>query len=97
MQRFDIINNLIKEKGYKSYLEIGVQNGVCFENIVCEKKIKDLIEILEGFGVYIYVHTTEKDGKVLYQVGCVNDCYTEEYKSMEDVENCLLRLLWSQA
>ena len=39
MQRFDIINNLIKEKGYKSYLEIGVQNGVCFENIVCEKKI----------------------------------------------------------
>ena len=39
MQRFDIINNLIKEKGYKSHLEIGVQNGVCFENIVCEKKI----------------------------------------------------------
>ena len=39
MQRFDIINNLIKEKGYKSYLEIGVQNRVCFENIVCEKKI----------------------------------------------------------
>lgn len=59
--------------------------------------IKDLIEILEGFGVYIYVHTTEKDGKVLYQVGCVNDCYTEEYETREDVENCLLRLLWSQA
>ena len=39
MQRFDIINNLIKEKGYKPYLEIGVQNGVCFENIACEKKI----------------------------------------------------------
>lgn len=59
--------------------------------------IKDLIEILEGLGVYIYVHATEKDGKKLYQVGCVNDCYTEEYNSMEDVENCLLRLLWSQA
>lgn len=59
--------------------------------------IKDLIEILEGFGVYIYVHTTKKDGKELYQVGCVNDCYTEEYHSIEEVENCLLRLLWSQA
>lgn len=59
--------------------------------------IKNLIEILEGFGVYIYVHTTEKDGKVLYQVGCVNDCYTEEYNSVKAVENCLLRLLCLQA
>ena len=58
--------------------------------------IKDLIEILEGFGVYIYVHTTEKDGKVSYQVGCVNDCYTEEYNSMEEVENCLFRLILSR-
>lgn len=57
---------------------------------------KDLIEILEGFGVYIYVHSKKKDGKVLYEVGCVNDCYTEEYDSVEAVENCLLRLIWSQ-
>lgn len=59
--------------------------------------IKDLIEILEGFGVYIYVHQTQKGKKTLYQVGCVNDCYTEEYNTLEEVENCLLRLLWSQA
>ena len=59
--------------------------------------IKDIIEILEGFGVYIYVRTTEKNGKVLYQVVCVNDGYTEEHDSMEDVENCLLRLLWTHA
>jgi len=38
MERYQIINNLIKEKGYKSYLEIGVQNGICFSNIECESK-----------------------------------------------------------
>jgi predicted O-methyltransferase YrrM len=37
--RYEIINNLIKSKGYKSYLEIGVQNGVCFSHIECENKV----------------------------------------------------------
>lgn len=58
--------------------------------------IKNLIEILEGYGVYIYVHSIEKDDKQVFQVGCVNDCYTEEYNTMEEVENCLLRLIWSE-
>ena len=61
-----------------------------------EKMIKNLIEILEGYGVYIYVHTIEKDDQQVFQVGCVNDCYTEEYNTMEEVENCLLRLIWSE-
>ena len=58
--------------------------------------LKNLIEILESYGVYIYVHTIEKDDKQVFQVGCVNDCYTEEYNTLEDVENCLLRLIWSE-
>lgn len=37
--RFDVINALIEKMGYKSYLEIGVQNGVCFESVRCEKKV----------------------------------------------------------
>lgn len=40
MQRYDVINNLIKGKGYKSYLEIGVQNGVTVVTGV--SKIKDI-------------------------------------------------------
>lgn len=39
MYRYDIINELIKTKGYKSYLEIGVRDGQCFEQIECQHKI----------------------------------------------------------
>ena len=39
MQRFDVINTLIKRHGYKSYLEIGVRRGFCFKQIRCNEKI----------------------------------------------------------
>lgn len=38
MTRSDIINAIIQKFNYKSYLEIGVQNGVCFNKIKCEYK-----------------------------------------------------------
>lgn len=37
--RWDLINALIEVNKYKSYLEIGVHNGNCFERIICEKKV----------------------------------------------------------
>ena len=39
MKRTEIINQIIKEKGYTSYLEIGLGDGANFKNIVCENKI----------------------------------------------------------
>lgn len=39
MIRTDIINHLIQKFGYKSYLEIGIQNGINFKRIVCKYKI----------------------------------------------------------
>lgn len=39
MQRYDIINKIIKRYGYKSYLEIGTQHGNCFRNIDIQHKI----------------------------------------------------------
>lgn len=39
MQRYDIINSLIKKNNYKKYLEIGIQGGECFSRIDCENKI----------------------------------------------------------
>lgn len=39
MKRYDIINRFIEERGYKSYLEIGVQNGLNFSKIACENKV----------------------------------------------------------
>jgi hypothetical protein len=39
MYRYDIINKIIKENGFKSYLEIGVCNPAdCFDKIECENK-----------------------------------------------------------
>lgn len=39
MQRYDIINKIIKDNGFKSYLEIGVCNpDDCFNRIQCESK-----------------------------------------------------------
>ena len=38
MNRIDIINSLIKKNNYKSYLEVGVQAGHCFNAINCEYK-----------------------------------------------------------
>ena len=38
MERWDIINFLIKKFSYKRYLEIGVDSGVCFSKIVIETK-----------------------------------------------------------
>ena len=38
MNRTDIINRIIQERGYKSYLEIGVQNGFNFSSVKCEQK-----------------------------------------------------------
>lgn len=57
--------------------------------------IKDKIEILERLGVNIYVHTIDKDGKEIYQVGCADDNYTEEYETMEDLEDYLALLVWA--
>lgn len=39
MKRYDYINHRIKEGGYRSYLEIGVDRGNNFTQVVCEKKI----------------------------------------------------------
>jgi len=38
MQRFDIINYLIKRNNYQRYLEIGVENGHALERIQCPLK-----------------------------------------------------------
>lgn len=38
MFRYDIINKLVEAKRYQSYLEIGVRDGQCFEQIKCNNK-----------------------------------------------------------
>lgn len=38
MKRWDIINTYIKKRGYKDYLEIGLQSGMCRDNVIAENK-----------------------------------------------------------
>lgn len=39
MQRYDIINSIIQQNGFKNYLEIGVCDpSICFDKIICENK-----------------------------------------------------------
>lgn len=39
MKKEEIINSLINDNGYTSYLEIGYGDGSCFRQIECEKKV----------------------------------------------------------
>lgn len=39
MKRYEIINRIIKSKGYKKYLEIGTRNGECINQIECLYKM----------------------------------------------------------
>jgi hypothetical protein len=38
-ERTFLINKLIKDNGYLSYLEIGYQWGLNFDNVICDKKV----------------------------------------------------------
>lgn len=38
-KRWDLINYLIRKFGYKRYLEIGVQSGMCFDYVKCDYKV----------------------------------------------------------
>lgn len=56
MQRFDIINSFIQKNGYKSYLEIGVSNGLNFNKI----KIQSKQSVDPALGMYKDSHPTYK-------------------------------------
>ena len=38
MNRWDVINSYIRKFGYKDYLEIGIESGVCRDNVIAENK-----------------------------------------------------------
>jgi len=39
MKRWDLINYLIEKFNYKTYLEIGVDSGTCFSNVIVIDKV----------------------------------------------------------
>lgn len=37
--RYDLINHFIRERGFKSFLEIGTENGTTFRAVECPRKV----------------------------------------------------------
>ncbi len=69
MTRYELINILIARRGYKSYLEIGVDTGDCFNKVKCDKKV--------GVDPYIGSGRTEHD-KEEYQGGPATHVMTSD-------------------
>jgi len=44
MKRWDIINSYIHKEGYSTYLEIGLQSGICRDNIQIPNKNKTTVD-----------------------------------------------------
>ena len=55
MQRWEIINKFITERGYTDYLEIGVLGSECFDNVECENKTG-----VDPGGNATYIMTSDK-------------------------------------
>lgn len=58
MQRWDIINALIKKNNYKTYLEIGTQYGTCFTQIQAE--YKECVDPEKVFDCLTHVMTSDQ-------------------------------------
>jgi hypothetical protein len=48
MDRIQIINKIISTLNFKRYLEIGVEDGECLRNVLCEEKVGVDPEPIEG-------------------------------------------------
>lgn len=66
MQRYDIINSIIQQNGFKSYLEIGVCDpSICFDKIKCESKDSVDPGVEFGMNPVTYPFTSDEFFKML--------------------------------
>lgn len=89
MDHSQAINYLIGSYGYKSYLEIGVSQGVCFEKIVCDKKI--CVDPYPRYSKTNFVCTSDdffKCNDIFFDIIFV-DGFHEQNQVVRDVENSL--------
>lgn len=86
MNREKLINKFIQERGFTSYLELGVQNRVTFDNINCtNKKCVDLVHPAD------YQMSTDdffEINKDKYDIIFIDANHTEPYLT-RDIKNSL--------
>lgn len=92
MTRTDIINHLIKTRNYKSYLEIGVQEGVNFNAVECEKKIgidpdpsSNATDFLDS-DIWFRINEDEGYDTQTFDIGFVDGLHHSE-QALKDIYN----------
>jgi len=91
VQRFEIINELIKKNNYSTYLEIGVRNpNDCYNHIVCEFK-EGVDPCIEEEHPVTYKMTSDeffKTHKKKYDIIFIDGLHIDEQVE-RDIINCL--------
>lgn len=88
MNRVDIINSLIQKFNFKSYLEIGVQNGVCFKQIKCKNKIGVDPDITSKATIHLTSDEFFANNKKTFDLIFVDGLH-EANQVLKDIENSL--------
>jgi hypothetical protein len=93
MHRSEVINKLIIENNYKSYLEIGTSvKKNCFDRIVCDKKI--CVDPAKNDQIYDYNITSDEFFKInqdKFDIVFIDGLHTAE-QSYKDIINSLIIL-----
>jgi hypothetical protein len=91
MQRFDIINHIIRRRNYLTYLEIGVLGNVAFNAVQCD--FKDSVDP-NGHAKYtmtsdvFFTEQMTKSGKPHYDIIFIDGLHEAEQVS-RDIDNSL--------
>ena len=92
MQRFDVINLLIKKYSYQRYLEIGVEGGVAFGKVKCAVKHGvDPYSVNATFRIPSDEFFAMIRHDVQYDIVFVDGLHTED-QTQRDIENSVLHL-----
>jgi predicted O-methyltransferase YrrM len=89
MERYDIINTLIRKYGYKSYLEIGTQHGNAFTKIDIPHKV--CVDPVKRYDQLTYEMTSDEffaNNKEKFDIIFVDGLHLEEQCSL-DIKNSL--------
>jgi len=93
--RWEIINRLIEKYGYKSYLEIGVKDGVCFSSVICTRKTgMDIKPLIVKSGVYKMSSDEffdKQQGQKKFDIIFIDGAHHEEQVD-QDIQNSLKSL-----
>ena len=95
MKRWEIIQYLINVNNYKSYLELGTDNGSCFEQINIKKKVcVDINNKYKGLSYHMSCDEFFVQNKDTFDIIFIDANHEDEYV-WRDIQNALQILNWN--